>query len=118
MTDINEIKLEIKAVKFALRSFAKYENDGDRRRNFLRENFDTEPALETYYGFSEEKLQDSLNKLQEKENLLLAQQLGRNLFCYCVNLLHPKLILLLRAPTVAPVSTGALILFHDCSLNS
>jgi hypothetical protein len=40
--------------------------------------------LDTYFGFSEDKLQDTLNKLQdalnklqEKENLLLAQQQGK-----------------------------------------
>ena len=92
MTDINDLQLEIKAVKFALRSFAKYENDGDGRRNFLRDHLDTEPGLETYCRFSEEKLQDALiklqdaqnklqdtqNKLQGEKNLLLAQQRGIN----------------------------------------
>ena len=98
MADIIEIQLEIKAVKFALDSFADYGNDEEGRRNFLREHFKTKPGLKTYFGFSEaelkdvlNKLQEALNKLQEKEiklqdeknlllekdNLLLAQQQGK-----------------------------------------
>jgi hypothetical protein len=75
MADIAEIQLEIKAVKFALGTFADYESE-EERRNFLRQNFTAVPGLKTYFGFSEDKLQDALNKLQEMENLLLAQQQG------------------------------------------
>ncbi len=92
MTDIAEIQLEIKAVKFALGSFADYENEGERR-NILRQNFTAIPGLKTYFGFSEDKLQDALNKLQdalnklqEKENLLLAQLQGGVFICECLNL--------------------------------
>jgi hypothetical protein len=42
MTDIAEIQLKIKAVEFALGSFADYENEGERR-NFLRQNFTAIP---------------------------------------------------------------------------
>ncbi len=85
MADIAEIQLKIKAVEFALGTFADYENE-EERRNFLRQNFTAIPGLKTYFGFSEtklqdalNKLQDALNKLQEKENLLLALQRGRNI---------------------------------------
>ena len=73
MADITEIQSEIKAVKFALDSFADYENEEERRK-FLRQNFTAVPGLKTYFGFSETELKDALNKLQEKEILLLAQQ--------------------------------------------
>jgi len=78
MADIAEIQLEIKAVKFALMSFADdYENE--ERRNFLKLNFTAIPGLKTYLGFSETELKNALNKLQEKENLLLVrEQQGRN----------------------------------------
>jgi hypothetical protein len=92
MTDIAEIQLEIKAVKFALGSFADYENEGERR-NILRQSFTAIPGLKTYFGFSEDKLQDALNKQQdkknlllEKENLLLAQLQGGVFICECLNL--------------------------------
>jgi hypothetical protein len=103
MADIAEIKEKIKAVEFALGTFADYENEEERRK-FLRQNFTAVPGLKTYFGFSEDKLQDekkqlqdekkqlqdALNRLQEKEkelqreknlllekeNLLLAQQQG------------------------------------------
>ncbi len=77
MTDITEIQSEIKAVKFALGTFADYEHQ-EERRNFLRQNFSTVPGLKTYFGFSEDKLQEALNKLQHEKNLLLAQQ-GKHL---------------------------------------
>jgi endonuclease IV len=82
MTDIADIQLEIKAVKFALKSFARF-RDEEQRKDHLRSQFDTVQNLDIYFGFSEDKLQDALNKLQdalnklqEKENLLLAQQQG------------------------------------------
>jgi hypothetical protein len=70
MTDIAEIQLKIKAVEFALGTFADYENEGERR-NILRQNFTAIPGLKTYFGFSEN---NEKKQLQEKENLLLAQQ--------------------------------------------
>jgi hypothetical protein len=79
MTDIAEIQSEIKAVKFALGSFADYENEKERR-NFLRQNFTAVPGLKTYFGFSEGKLQDALDKLQDEKNLLLAQRQGGNIY--------------------------------------
>ena len=83
MTDISEIQSEIKAVKFVLKSFARF-SDEQLRKDHLRSQFDIVQNVDTYFGFSEDKLQDALNKLQdalnklqEKENLLLAQQQGR-----------------------------------------
>lgn len=76
--NISDIQLEIKAVKFDLDSFADYENNEEGRRKFLREHFTAKPGLKTYLSFSEVELKDALNKLQEKENLLLAQQQGSN----------------------------------------
>jgi len=82
MADIAEIQLKIKAVEFALGSFADYENE-EERRIFLRQNFTAIRGLKTYFGFSEtqlqdekKQLQDEKNLLQEKENLLLSLQRG------------------------------------------
>ena len=58
-----DIVLEIAAIKFALRSFAHYDNEGERIF-FLRGNFVNTPHLDTYFRFNEEKLQ---SLLQEKE---------------------------------------------------
>ena len=66
MADIAEIQLKIRAVEFALGTFADYENE-DERRIFLRQNFTAIPGLKTYFRFPETKLQDTLNKLQEKK---------------------------------------------------
>lgn len=42
MANIAEIQLKIKAVEFALGTFADYENE-EERRNFLRQNFTAIP---------------------------------------------------------------------------
>jgi hypothetical protein len=76
MADIAEIQLKIKAVEFALKSFARF-SDEQQRRDHLRIQFDNVQNLDTYFGFSEDKLQDTLNKLQDEKNLLLAQQQGK-----------------------------------------
>ena len=39
-----------------------------RKEDFLRQSFTAIPKLKTNFGFSEVKLQDALNKLQEKVN--------------------------------------------------
>ena len=78
-----DIQSKIKAVEFALRSFAKYEANEERRTLFLKEHFDAQSELEIYYLFSMKELKDALSKLQEKENLLLAQQRGRNFVLLC-----------------------------------
>jgi hypothetical protein len=82
MTDIAEIQLEIKAVEFALRCFARF-SDEQQRKDHLRSQFDNVQNLDIYFGFSEFELIDALNKLQyrkklllEKKNLLLALQQG------------------------------------------
>lgn len=76
MANIAEIQLKIKAVEFALGTFADYENE-EERRNFLRQNFTAIPWLKTYFGFSEDKLQDALTR---NENLLLTQEQGKCVF--------------------------------------
>jgi len=48
------------------------------RISFLRQQFVTFPKLKTYFGYSEEKLQDMLLKLQDEKNLLLAQSQASN----------------------------------------
>ena len=78
MTYIAEIQLKIEAVEFALKSFARFSGE-QQRKDHLRSQFDNVQNLDTYFGFSEHKLQDALNKLQEKENLLLVQQRGENI---------------------------------------
>eukprot|EP01039_Chlorochromonas_danica_P001723 gene1723-1882_t len=70
MADIAEIQMKIKAVEFALGSFADYENE----ENFLRQNFSAIPGLKTYFVFSETELKDEEKQLQEMEILLLALQ--------------------------------------------
>lgn len=88
MADITDIQLEIKAVQFALKSFARF-SDEQQRKDHLRAQFDAVQNLDTYFGFSEtklqdalNKLQDALNKLQEKENLLLAQKGKFHSLCF------------------------------------
>ena len=76
MTDIAEIHLKIKAVEIVLKSFSRIK-DEQQRRDYLKSQLDNVPNLDTYCGFSEDKLQDFLNKLQENANLLLAQHQGR-----------------------------------------
>jgi hypothetical protein len=78
MANIAEIESDIKAVKFALKSFARY-TDEQQRRDVLRSQINSVQNLDTYCGFSEVKLQDALNKLQEKENMLLARQQGEGI---------------------------------------
>jgi hypothetical protein len=73
MANINEIELKIKAVEFALGSFADYDNE-QGRKSFLKKNLTAIPGLRTYFGFSEDKLQDALNKLQDEKNLLLEKE--------------------------------------------
>ena len=78
-----------------------------KEKVFLKKNLTAIPGLRTYFGFSEDKLQDALNKLQdeknlllekekklqeetnlllEKEILLLGQQQGGIFICECLNL--------------------------------
>lgn len=66
------MQLEIKAVKFALSSFSKFRKKEEERVAFLDSQLETVQYLEVYSDFPKDKLQDALNKLQEKENLLLA----------------------------------------------
>ena len=87
--DIYEIKLKIRAVEFVLGSYAKYEDNEKDRKNYLRQHFKThQPALETYYRYSEQELKDALNKQQD---LLLAQQRGIKiiLLTSLINSIHP-----------------------------
>ena len=92
MTDIAEIELKIRAVEFALRSYARF-SDEQQRKDHLRSQIDNVQNLDTYFGFSEFELKDALNKQQdkkilllEKENLLLALQQGGVFICECLNL--------------------------------
>ncbi len=81
MADIAEIQLEIKAVKVALSSFSRFRNKEEERVAFLDSQLETVQYLDVYSDFPKDKLQDALNKLQEKENLLLAQLQGR-IYCF------------------------------------
>ena len=76
MADITDIQLKIKAVEFVLKSFARF-SDEQLRKDHLRSQFDIVQNVDTYFGFSEDELKDEKKQLQEKENLLLAQQQGR-----------------------------------------
>lgn len=69
MTDIAEIQLEIKAVEFALRCFARF-SDVQQRKDHLRSQFDNVQNLDIYFGFSEFELKDALNKLWDALNKL------------------------------------------------
>ena len=64
-----EIPSKIKAIEFALESFADYENEEERRK-FLRQNFTAVPHLKIYYELTEEALQTEENILQKMENTL------------------------------------------------
>ena len=81
MVNIAEIQLEIRAEEFALASFADLE-DEEERRKFLKHQFTSQPILKKYLGFSEDKLQNALSKLQKNNNLLLAQQQGRKIILF------------------------------------
>ena len=115
MADITEIQLK-KAIQFALGSFADYESEEERRK-FLRQNFTAVPGLKTYFGFSEDKLQDALsalskqqNLLQEKENLLLAQQLGeQSLLCLPAIALSSIYLLSLLFLSLGIVAMGSVL---------
>ena len=87
MADVAEIQLKIKAVEFALRSYARF-SDEKQRKDHLRSQFDNVQNLDTYFGFSEFELKDALNKLQDEKNLLLllALQQGGVFICECLNL--------------------------------
>lgn len=63
MADTAEIELKIKAVEFALGSFADYEND-EERKQCLRRNFTAIPGLKTYFDFSKVELKDEKKQLQ------------------------------------------------------
>lgn len=79
IVDIAEIQLKIKAVEVALASFTRYrkKEEEERRMAFLDSKLETVQFLDIYFDFPKDKLQVALNKLQEKKNLLLAQQQGR-----------------------------------------
>lgn len=79
VVDIAEIQLKIKAVEVALTSFSRYrkKEEEERRMAFLDSKLETVQFLDIYFDFPKDKLQVALNNLQEKENLLLAQQQGR-----------------------------------------
>jgi hypothetical protein len=76
MADLAETQLKMKAVEVTLASFTRYRNKEEERVAFLDSQLETVPFLDVYSDFPKDKLQDALNKLQEKENLLLAQQEG------------------------------------------
>ena len=59
---MSELDLKIAAIEFALRSFAREANE-ETRRNNLKENFHGNPYLETYFTYSAERLQITLDKL-------------------------------------------------------
>jgi hypothetical protein len=90
MADITETQLKIKAVVFALESFARF-SDEQQRKDLLRAQFDAVQNLDTYFCFSEAELKDALNKLAQ-ENLLLEKE---NLLLEKENLLLEKEKLLL-----------------------
>jgi hypothetical protein len=74
MTNLAEIQSKIRAIEFALESFADYENEEERRK-FLRQNFTAIPRLKIYFDLAEEALHIKKNALQTEENTLLEIQL-------------------------------------------
>jgi len=138
MADIAEVQLEIKAVMFALQSFARFSDDDHQRKDYLRNHFDYVQNLDSYFSFSveelrgarilllekenglqeqESKLQDARNLLQEKENRLLEQenklQDARNLLQTKENLLQEKDNLLLVQQQVKTLSMMVKICIGD-----
>lgn len=81
MADIAEIQLKIKALEVTLASFTRYRNKEEERVAFLDSQLETVQFLDVYSDFTKDELKDALNKLQENQNLLLAQQQGR-IYCF------------------------------------
>jgi hypothetical protein len=81
--ELREVKDKIKAVEFLLPSYRIV--DETERRNLVESTIDEAGSNEvqrfvrTYARYKEDKLQDQLNKLQDKENILLARGTGENI---------------------------------------
>eukprot|EP01031_Cornospumella_fuschlensis_P038480 gene38480-46772_t len=66
MSAIAEIETKIRAIEFALGSFADYDNDDEAgRQNFLRANFTAVPGLNIYFEDTYDKLRENNTLLQE-----------------------------------------------------
>lgn len=61
---MSELDSKITAVEFALRSFARADNEDVRKKN-LQENFETIPCLNIYFGFRKEQLKTKLGQLRQ-----------------------------------------------------
>ena len=88
MADITAIRLKIEAVELVLASFTKFRNEEEKERvSYLESKLETVSFLEVYFDFSKAELKDTLNKLQEKEIILLDLQRGKfvdvNNSCLC-----------------------------------
>jgi hypothetical protein len=68
-----EIQSKIKAIEFALESFADYENE-EERRNFLRQNFTAIPHLKIYFDLAKEALRTEKSNSEKKENALQTEK--------------------------------------------
>eukprot|EP01033_Poteriospumella_lacustris_P015653 gene15653-11202_t len=64
MTTIQDVELKIKAVEFALGTFADHRNDEEARQAYLRSDFNPLPHLKTYFSYSENALVNLLEQLQ------------------------------------------------------
>jgi hypothetical protein len=63
MTTIQDVELKIKAVEFALGTFADYENDEEARMTCLRSHFSSFPHLKTCLSYSVTALINLLQQL-------------------------------------------------------
>jgi hypothetical protein len=64
MTTIQDVELKIKAVEYALGTFADHRNDEEARQAYLRSDFNPLPQLKIYFSYSENALVNLLEKLQ------------------------------------------------------
>jgi hypothetical protein len=74
---MEEVNSKIHAVETVLRSFSKYDDEGQRRQ-FLRTQFELNQFLEIYFTYSPEALQKEKNLLQEKELKLMPPPAGNS----------------------------------------
>jgi hypothetical protein len=63
---MENVELETAAIKFALISFADFENEEDNRIKHLKDNFGLVPSLKIYSRFNEEKLQSILLEKEQQ----------------------------------------------------
>lgn len=70
MTTIQDVELKIKAVEYALGTFADHGNDEEARQACLQNNFNSLPQLKTCFSHSVNELKNLLQQLQGERHQL------------------------------------------------